>query len=87
MKYHLTRTVFTGQQKLIETRGDELWELLCDELREQRFTLGDAARVFMKKFGYKYSTATHYAAAIIRNVQAESGEDVLRQSGRQWFWV
>jgi hypothetical protein len=87
MKYHLKKLGFTNQRKVIETQGDALWDAICDGVAQTKWKLEDAVKVVMNEFGYSQRTAAQYVRAVVNNVRAESGNDVIKRQGRLYIWA
>lgn len=87
MKYYETTVAFTGQKQMIERKGDIIWDCLCDELVQGQWTIADAAYVVQRELGYAQRTARQYTKAVIKNVQLETGESVIKQRGKLFEWV
>lgn len=87
MKYHLTKTFFTGQKTMIEHYGDEIWETMCDHLPTDRYwTTKECVDCIVREFNYSQVTASQYCRAILHNVMAESN-DVVKRNGNRWRFV
>lgn len=86
MRYNLKKLICTGQKAVVEKRGDELWDALCDYLSQDTWKLADAAEVFVTQFGYARSTALQYARVIIENVRAETADEVIVRRGKIYQW-
>lgn len=87
MKYYKTAVAFTGQKQTIERKGDMIWDCLCDGLGQDQWTIADATAVVQRELGYAPRTARQYVKAVIKNVQLETGESVIKQRGKLFVWV
>lgn len=71
MEYHLTKTYITGQRRLVEIRGADLWETLCTAMPEAGlFRAHDVAAVFIRVYGCRPTTARGWAYVICHNCVA-----------------
>ena len=87
MKYYETTVAFTGQKQMIERKGDIIWDCLCDWLGQDQWTIVVATDVVQRELGYAQRTARQYVKAVIKNVQLETGESVIKQRGKLFEWV
>ena len=77
---------FTSQPAFF-TNGSAgaMWEVICDNIKADRFTIGDCIALFPY---YTYRTTSMYIQAIFAYVRTESGDDVLRRPTRNvWEWA
>ena len=90
MQYSLTVTIFTGQEQLIKTRGDKIWEEITDASRERIFTISDLVDQVPCLKAYSPITQRQYLRVVLLNVYAgqDKDEPVLeRLSTIFWRWV
>lgn len=86
MEYHLKTFICSRQERIIKASGDRLWDVICNEVPGPAFRMSDAAAALSEAFGYSPNTARLYARAIIANVRAESGDEVLERHGNMYRW-
>jgi hypothetical protein len=74
MKYHLTKTYFTGQRAVVQDYGDRIWAEVCDEFfTEEPFTTRKAVARLKCLRPFAERTRKLYLIAVLHNVLAEGG--------------
>lgn len=78
--------MFTGAAQALETRGDEIWEVLCDEARcDVRYKLNTLCALLSSTFPHLSPiTLQQTLRAVIRSV-IDQGHDQIRKEGNFYY--